>query len=749
MSGKERQEQEATSLRETLQEQRYFWQKRCTYYLRLSFLHYLPFGTLRTLQLNIPRAHIDVLDSALSNAQSTVLRLEEEVRQKEVYVDRVKSMTKSLEQLQVASEKREGMEKKLRQKLGKTRQSLSCLSDWITCHLSTRGGAWAAEEGTGPWAQRRRGRAAACSPDGRAGGENLPSDDDLLDEDDGMIDEDVEWSSSLARWPSRRWVKLCCSKFPPQNLINISPQIIRLESERTQWEQRYLEESAMRQVAIDAASMPKDAKIAILEKTGADAEKKLSDARTEKLKMQADMQQSQRKVNDMDLKLRSLESTVAEKNSMIKVLQKKASESEMNVLSIPVHDSLSNSTILHSKQLSTTVDNFPNPPILHSKQLSQSTLTTSSSHSLPHHSSPHHAPQLSTPAPLSLAPGSPTRLPASSDFFDGITSSMSSTARGPLTKLSLHQRGEERRVRSGSPGVRHRSATPQELRELLERRAGTPTSLTAASLAARTTARRDSAPAGGEPGPASPNRTWVVKICVLCHLLNSFLQVDQHKRAVHIISQPALWRNDAKNVFCADEGGDVPVGSAQMSNVTSTDLLFSEPCRQRGSTWQRPQQGRMGATIRRRWVRRRGGGKTGWTSPTWAWTPPSPSWTTWASTRPSWTGAVCWRRWRTRRRAGQRATGESRSRSRSPSCQRVGVQSSEWSEAHSALSNHQSDVGHQQQTVRHNILKLLLRFLLRFSLDFQLLMFAILDLLRTNHNSATSLKQVSDFRNFI
>ena len=26
-------------------------------------------------------------------------------------------------------------------------------------------------------------------------------------------------------------------------------------------------------------------------------------------------------------------------------------------------------------------------------------------------------------------------------------------------------------------------------------------------LAARTTARRDSAPAGGEPGPASPNRT--------------------------------------------------------------------------------------------------------------------------------------------------------------------------------------------------------------------------------------------------
>ena len=45
---------------------------------------------------------------------------------------------------------------------------------------------------------------------------------------------------------------------------NIFFQIIRLEAERTQWEQRYFEESAMRQVAIDAASIPKDAKIAAL-----------------------------------------------------------------------------------------------------------------------------------------------------------------------------------------------------------------------------------------------------------------------------------------------------------------------------------------------------------------------------------------------------------------------------------------------------------------------------------------------------
>jgi uncharacterized FlaG/YvyC family protein len=43
-----------------------------------------------------------VLDAALSNAQKTILRLEEEVRQKEATADRVKQMTKSLEQLQAS-----------------------------------------------------------------------------------------------------------------------------------------------------------------------------------------------------------------------------------------------------------------------------------------------------------------------------------------------------------------------------------------------------------------------------------------------------------------------------------------------------------------------------------------------------------------------------------------------------------------------------------------------------------------------
>ena len=62
----------------------------------------------------------------------------------------------------------------------------------------------------------------------------------------------------------------------------------------------------MRQVAIDAASIPKDAKIAVLEKTSAESEKKIAEARADKVKQMSELQQYQRKIVDMDVKVRSL-----------------------------------------------------------------------------------------------------------------------------------------------------------------------------------------------------------------------------------------------------------------------------------------------------------------------------------------------------------------------------------------------------------------------------------------------------------
>ena len=46
----------------------------------------------------------------------------------------------------------------------------------------------------------------------------------------------------------------------------------------------------MRQVAIDAASIPKDAKIAALEKTSAESEKLIADARNDKMRQFEEMQ---------------------------------------------------------------------------------------------------------------------------------------------------------------------------------------------------------------------------------------------------------------------------------------------------------------------------------------------------------------------------------------------------------------------------------------------------------------------------
>ncbi len=49
----------------------------------------------------------------------------------------------------------------------------------------------------------------------------------------------------------------------------------------------------MRQVAIDAASIPKDAKIAALEKTSAESEKLIAEARSDKMRSFEEMQESQ------------------------------------------------------------------------------------------------------------------------------------------------------------------------------------------------------------------------------------------------------------------------------------------------------------------------------------------------------------------------------------------------------------------------------------------------------------------------
>ncbi|CAB0041943.1 unnamed protein product [Trichogramma brassicae] len=63
------------------------------------------------------RTHIDILDTALTNAQSNVVRLEEENRKKQVYVDRVGQLQRALSSLQASSDRREETERQLRGQL--------------------------------------------------------------------------------------------------------------------------------------------------------------------------------------------------------------------------------------------------------------------------------------------------------------------------------------------------------------------------------------------------------------------------------------------------------------------------------------------------------------------------------------------------------------------------------------------------------------------------------------------------------
>ncbi|KAF5290890.1 hypothetical protein FQA39_LY14570 [Lamprigera yunnana] len=204
------------------------------------------------------RTHIDILDTALTNAQGNVVRLEDECRKKQVYVERVVQLQKALASLQLASERREQTERKLRLQLERELQRTRGITNDEIKH------GWDSPGGSGE-----------------------------------------ESASELKR-----------------RLREKDEKIMRTEGECSKWEQRYLEESALRQAAIDAASIPKDAKIAALEKTSQETEKIIAEARSEKIRHMDEVHAAQKKVADLESRLKDMESKLAERDAMIKVLQK-------------------------------------------------------------------------------------------------------------------------------------------------------------------------------------------------------------------------------------------------------------------------------------------------------------------------------------------------------------------------------------------------------------------------------------------
>nr|CAH7761331.1 unnamed protein product [Callosobruchus chinensis] len=219
------------------------------------------------------RTHIDILDTALINAQGNVVRLEEECRKKQVYMERVAQLQRALSSLQLASDRREQTERKLRAQLERELQRAKAQQG----NQGAQGGD--GEQGGGGGG----GNAGWESPDGAGG------------HDTGEL---------------------------KRKLREKEERIMALEGECAKWEQRFLEESTLRQAAIDAASIPKDAKIAALEKTSQETEKIIAEARNEKIRHMDEVHAAQKRVADLESRLKDLESKLAEKDAMIRVLQK-------------------------------------------------------------------------------------------------------------------------------------------------------------------------------------------------------------------------------------------------------------------------------------------------------------------------------------------------------------------------------------------------------------------------------------------
>ncbi|KAG0730429.1 Angiomotin [Chionoecetes opilio] len=211
--------------------------------------------TAQKQTLNEQRSHIDILDSALTNSQANVVKLEEELRKKQNIVEQAGQLKRFIVSLQLAADKREQSEKNLRYKLEKEVEAL------------------------------------------RFGSKQ---------EDPGSKISDLQ-----------------------RELREKEERIMILEGEVTKWEQRYLQESAMRQLAIDAASMPKDSKIAALEKSNHESERSFSQAKADKLRQMEEIHNMSKKQAEYEARNRELESHIAERDAMIRALQRRVEEKEV------------------------------------------------------------------------------------------------------------------------------------------------------------------------------------------------------------------------------------------------------------------------------------------------------------------------------------------------------------------------------------------------------------------------------------
>ncbi|XP_038856647.1 angiomotin-like 2a isoform X2 [Salvelinus namaycush] len=188
----------------------------------------------------------EVLEQALGSAQARNLALEEELRRKRAYVEKVKRLQSSLGQLQAACEKREALELRLRTRLEQELKSLRSAQSHSTA--------------SGPG--------------------SLPS----------AVSSMVSVQQQLAEREER---------------------ILALEADITHWEQKYLEESTMRQFAMDAAAT-------------AAAQRDSSIIKHSPNNSFNDHLPTSHRHQEMENRVRALHSQLLEKDAVIRVLQQRS-----------------------------------------------------------------------------------------------------------------------------------------------------------------------------------------------------------------------------------------------------------------------------------------------------------------------------------------------------------------------------------------------------------------------------------------
>ncbi|XP_035999303.1 angiomotin isoform X2 [Fundulus heteroclitus] len=210
------------------------------------------------------RRHIEIRDQALNNAQAKVVKLEEELKKKQVYVEKVERMQQALAQLQAACEKREQLEHRLRTRLERELESLRL--------------------------QQRQGNSQSS----------------------GLVSAEYNATALM------------------EHLREKEERILALEADMTKWEQKYLEESVMRQFALDAAASvatQRDTSAAGINHSPGNSYDTSVEARIQK--EEEEILMANRRCLDMESRIKNLHAQIIEKDAMIKVLHQRSRKEPM------------------------------------------------------------------------------------------------------------------------------------------------------------------------------------------------------------------------------------------------------------------------------------------------------------------------------------------------------------------------------------------------------------------------------------